>query len=253
MIRSLPTKLVDDYRKNGFTTLQNVFGPSECVQMAHEVSAVISRTDLISESNYRTLFRDSLFHGRVLEQIHPIIDISAIFHSISAALIDKEIPQLFLEKNPVTLFRDKLILKPPGSKGYAVHQDFSWWHNYAPEDMLTIGIAIDGSADENGPITFYRGSHSQVLLPVGEWRPLTDAELSPVSHLPQQVVHLAVGDLIVFHSLAVHWSAPNLSQSHRRMLYFSYIAGSDSSAYRDQFDNQFKQFQLKHGANWRFF
>jgi ectoine hydroxylase-related dioxygenase (phytanoyl-CoA dioxygenase family) len=47
------------------------------------------------------------------------------------------------------LFKDKLIFKPPGAAGYALHQDYTSWDSF-PESFVTVIVAIDPSSAQNG-------------------------------------------------------------------------------------------------------
>ena len=61
------------------------------------------------------------------------------------------------------LFKDKLIFKPPGAKGYALHQDFMGWNGF-PESFVTVLVPIDAADEENGCTEVFPGYHRQGCL-----------------------------------------------------------------------------------------
>jgi ectoine hydroxylase-related dioxygenase (phytanoyl-CoA dioxygenase family) len=56
------------------------------------------------------------------------------------------------------LFKDKLIFKPPGAAGYALHQDYTSWDSF-PESFVTVIVAIDPSSAQNGATEIFPGYH----------------------------------------------------------------------------------------------
>ncbi len=63
---------------------------------------------------------------KVVERIDPVIDVSALFNDVlQDNRILEPLRQMFGE-DPV-LFKDKLIFKVPGMRGYEMHQDYAWW------------------------------------------------------------------------------------------------------------------------------
>ena len=54
------------------------------------------------------------------------------------------------------LFKDKLIIKPPGTHGSVLHQDYNWWQGF-PKSLLTVSIPLDATNRENGCTEMYTG------------------------------------------------------------------------------------------------
>src|SRR5207302_10362509 len=61
------------------------------------------------------------------------------------------------------LFKDKLIYKPPGVKGYGLHQDWIAWKGF-PRSFLTVLVPIDASTVANGCTEVFPGYHHQGCL-----------------------------------------------------------------------------------------
>ena len=61
------------------------------------------------------------------------------------------------------LFKDKLIFKPPGMKGYGLHQDWIAWPGF-PESFLTVLVPLDPAGVDNGCTEVFPGYHKQGSL-----------------------------------------------------------------------------------------
>ncbi len=56
------------------------------------------------------------------------------------------------------LFKDKLIYKPPGVKGYGLHQDWIGWPGF-PRSFLTVLLPLDDVDVDNGCTEVFGGYH----------------------------------------------------------------------------------------------
>ena len=54
------------------------------------------------------------------------------------------------------LFKDKLIFKPPGVKGYGLHQDWIAWPGF-PRSFLKVLVPLDAADVANGCTVVYPG------------------------------------------------------------------------------------------------
>lgn len=135
------------------------------------------------------------------------------------------------------LFKDKLIYKPPGAKGYGLHQDYIGWESF-PKSFVTVLVPIDPSTDENGATEVFPGlHHAGYLSPVdGNYHELP---LSAVEGTPGIRLCLHPGDVGVFDGMVPHRSAANHSSAWRRQLYLSYNSRSDGG---DQRDGHYREF-----------
>jgi ectoine hydroxylase-related dioxygenase (phytanoyl-CoA dioxygenase family) len=136
------------------------------------------------------------------------------------------------------LFKDKLIFKRPGAKGYALHQDFIGWPDF-PESFLTVIVAIDATGAVNGATEVFPGGHRQgYLSPRDGMYHALDA--AAVAGMPGMALELAPGDIAIFGGFMPHRSAANQSDRWRRQLYLSYNAGRDGGEQRGAHYRQFQ-------------
>ncbi len=146
------------------------------------------------------------------------------------------------------MFKDKLIFKPPGAKGYDLHQDFIAWPDF-PRSFLTAVIALDGTDLENGCTVVYPGYHRQGCLSPedGDYHPLPRELVDEAKAVP---LVLEPGDVAIFGCFTPHGSAPNRSQRWRRQLYLSYNAFSDGGERRQKHYEEFHLWLRKKYAEY---
>jgi ectoine hydroxylase-related dioxygenase (phytanoyl-CoA dioxygenase family) len=138
---------------------------------------------------------------------------------------------------PACLFKDKLIFKQPGAKGYGLHQDFIGWDGF-PESFLTVVIPIDETTADNGATEVFPGMHRQGYLSPrdGEYHQLDDDQVDLSSGV---MLEMLPGDVAIFSGFTPHRSAFNKSPQPRRQLYLSYNAADDGG---DQRDSHYAEF-----------
>jgi ectoine hydroxylase-related dioxygenase (phytanoyl-CoA dioxygenase family) len=112
------------------------------------------------------------------------------------------------------LGKDKLIFKPPGAKGYDLHQDFIAWPDF-PRSFVTTLIALDEAYLDNGCTVVYPEYHHQGCLTAedGDYHPLPAGTVDATKAVP---LILAPGDVAIFGCFTPHGSEPNRSQRWRR-------------------------------------
>jgi ectoine hydroxylase-related dioxygenase (phytanoyl-CoA dioxygenase family) len=117
------------------------------------------------------------------------------------------------------LFKDKVNFKLPGGGGFEPHQDVqAGWDVYA-KLFVTAMVSIDETTIENGCLDLAEWRHRRAMIGA-LWKPLTDSDLRDVPSfrpLPTQP-----GDAVFFDSFLPHRSAPNPTDSARRVLYITY-------------------------------
>jgi len=149
---------------------------------------------------------------------------------------------------PAHLFKDKVILKPPGAKGYDLHQDYISWKTF-PKTFITAALAIDPSAADNGATEVFPGVHKRgYLSPVdGEYHHLPLEEIDESTGV---YLELEPGDIAFFSGYTPHRSGPNRSNRWRRLLYLSYNADSDGGDRRDAHYREFHTWLPKKYAEY---
>ncbi len=234
---ALPAGQVREYEANGHLTLRQRFSGDEIVAVAAEAEGRAARRDLIDVNNLRCRFQPDQRGGECLfETFDPLIDIAPACAELAG---DRRILDALasIYRDEPCLFKDKLILKPPGARGYGLHQDFIAWPDF-PRSFVTVLVAIDAADAGNGCTEVFSGYHAHGCLSVedGEYHELPGDLVHPSRSV---MLDLAPGDVAIFGCFTPHRSAPNLTSRWRRQLYLSYTARRDGGDLREQHYRRF--------------
>ncbi len=236
-----------EFDQRGFIVLRRLFSAAEAAELEFESRRLLHRTELISERNLRCRFQPHMESGEQLfEVFDPVNDISPVCARISADQRILAVLRSIYNDEPC-LFKDKLIFKPPGARGYDLHQDFPAGWNGFPTTFVTVLIAIDPMHAENGCTEVFAGHHQKGLLPS---KPGCKFQLSDDAMHASEAIPLVLepGDVAVFGCYVPHRSAPNRSQHTRRAFYVSYNARSEGGEQRQRHYAEFHEYLLKHKA-----
>jgi 2-aminoethylphosphonate dioxygenase len=231
--------LREAYDRDGYVVLRGLFPRAALERAAAEAERLLSDyRHLMSVKNLRCRWQNNVFTGEcTFETFDPVIDLSPVCRELAYAppLLDA-LASVYGE--PARLFKDKLIFKPPGVKGYGLHQDWIAWDGF-PRSFLTVLIPIDPADRDNGCTVVYPGYHrgGPLTPPDGHYHELPDGTVDEAKAVP---LVLAPGDVAVFGGFTPHRSDPNLSDRWRRQFYLSYNAHSDGGDQREAHYRQFR-------------
>jgi len=228
-----------EYHAAGFLIVRQVFEPAEVALMAMEADRLLDRKELKRTNNLRCRWQSHCESGECLfEAFDPVIDLSPLLATVARD------PRLLrtaadIYGEPAHLFKDKLIFKPPGAKGYDLHQDFIGWPAF-PESFLTAALAIDSCDPENGCTEVFPTLHTQGYLSPrdGDYHALAEEVIAGVDAVP---LTLEPGDVAFFGAFTPHRSSPNRSPNWRRLLYLSFNRNSDGGDQRDAHYVEFRR------------
>jgi ectoine hydroxylase-related dioxygenase (phytanoyl-CoA dioxygenase family) len=227
------------YARDGFVVFRGLFSRDEIRAAQTEADQVRERyKHLISVRNLRCRWSDNVLTGECqFDAFDPIIDLSPACGRLAydRRLLDA-LGELYGE--PACLFKDKLIFKLPGAKGYQLHQDWIAWERF-PRSFLSVLVPLDAADADNGCTIVYPGYHHYgPLTPTdGDYHPLPADVVDEATAVP---LVLEPGDVGVFGGFTPHRSDPNLTDRPRRQLYFSYTKESDGGDLRAVHYEDFK-------------
>jgi ectoine hydroxylase-related dioxygenase (phytanoyl-CoA dioxygenase family) len=191
-----------DFRETGWFQLGRVFTPGELDEMRAEYDRVLGRGVRIGEDG-KTPFE----YNALLQLQSPALRRFAT----SPRLVE---PAIELLGPDVRLYWDQAVCKPPGATSEVPwHQD-NGYTPVEPEEYVTCTVALDATTKENGCLWLQPGSHRSGATP----HRATDAFFhrgyeGPETGVP---VEQPEGDVLVFSSLTMHRTGPNLSSGPRR-------------------------------------
>jgi len=227
----------DFYHEQGYLILRDFFPLPLLVEAAEEANALLQRQDLITVNNLRCRWQVNVRTGvREFETFDPVIDLSPLCAQIAANnRLRAVLAALYGEE--ACLFKDKLIFKPPGAKGYGLHQDWIAWPGF-PRSFLTVLVPFDQADRDNGCTQVFPGYHKAGSLSPedGQYHELS-AEL--IEQRRGVYLELDRGDIAIFSGFTPHRSDPNHSSRWRRQLFLSYNKLSDGGQQREQHYQEF--------------
>ena len=193
---------------------------------------------LISTNNLRCRYQPIVTTGaQQFECFDPVIDLSLTCHRLA---LDPRLLAVVgaIYGEEACLFKDKLIYKRPGMKGYDLHQDYAPWDSF-PHSFMTVLIPFDRADAENGCTEVFPGCHTRGLLRPRDknYAPLPLEAVGDTEPVP---LLLDPGDIALFDAYTPHRSAPNNSERWRRQFFPSYNKISEGGQQRPQHYREFR-------------
>lgn len=248
------TDYLDRFRNDGYAVVKGVFDPGEVKELSQAFDEIYAQG-----LRYRASFRDKnvlfrLAEDRNLGKIVRLVQWPAYFNATLERF--RRDPRMLGLLKPLLGDNLKQIInqlhwKPPGADmvEFGYHQDI---RSRRPRDAyrdpatsyIQTGIAVDAHRPDNGPMTFYPGSHKVGELPLPKRghsmdKPKTDQDIVALGLDPGKIVPLVLepGDVALWHLYTLHGSGPNRSATDRRFYINGYVAAPNCDrgewAFRD--------------------
>ncbi len=218
----LTPEQIDGFQADGFVVVPGLFDADEVAEIAAWSQEVHDWPE--TPGAHMMYFEESRTRPgqRILNRIENVLPYHDRFRILAVGpKMQGACGQLFGE--PAVLFKDKINFKMPGAGGFEAHQDVqAGWARYAGLHITAL-ITIDRTTRDNGCLEMAKGHH-RIGLIGSEWTPLTEEDLGNVEFVP---IESEPGDAVFFDSFAPHRSAPNLTDSPRRVLYYTYNRASE--------------------------
>ncbi len=218
---------IEFYRANGYLVLENRMPPPALAAIRDEIARFQHEARGMTASNNRLDLEDSHTPDnprvRRIKLPHTISDVVAHWMRSDAVLA----PARDLIGPDIRLHTTKLNMKS-ASYGAPVewHQDFAFYP-HTNDDVLAVGVLIDDTSDENGPLMVFPGSHRGQIHDHHSDGVFTGAmDLAACGFDMANAVKLTgpAGSITLHHGHIVHGSAPNVSDRDRRMLFYEMMA-----------------------------
>ena len=191
-----------DFRELGWFHLGPIFDGDELAEISAEYDRILANPLRIGERGKTPFAYSPLLHVQ-----SPVL----CRHACSPRLAEAAVELLGPD---VRLYWDQAVSKTPGATSdIPWHQD-NGYTPVVPEEYVTCTVALDRTTKENGCLWIQTGSHKQGTLP---HRP-TDMLFFRGYEGPEtgEPVEQGRGGVLVFSSLTMHRTGPNLSSEPRR-------------------------------------
>lgn len=219
----LTSKQLEDFDREGYLFLPDVFSPAEAALLRGEAARVygLDREEVWRESSgaprsafaaqtYSEPFRRLGLHPRLVEPVMQLLD------------------------GPVYLHQYKVNAKAAfDGEVWQWHQDYGTWSrdDLMPEPRaMNIALFLDAVTEFNGPLMFIPGSHKRGVLEAGHDTATTSYPLWTLDHATVRALAERgglvapkgpAGSVLMFHCNLVHASPGNVSPYDRSIVYVS--------------------------------
>ncbi len=232
------TELIEQFSRDGYVAIENAFNPDEVTRMQQEADAILElivnsslglgrrsrRLDILEKEN----------GDQIVRKIQPTNDLSLYLAEISNDERFLGPMRTIMGDDPI-LMEEKLNYKEPlpepisgmdmgdrRSDRFPIHSDWAYYaaQDY-PQSIISSAIAMDDCSADSGPLHVWPGTHKENLphdkVDIG-------LEVRPGLIDPDGGIDLLVpaGTVMIFSSLLIHNSTPNLSGRPRRLMIYSH-------------------------------
>ena len=218
---------LETYGELGFVRLAGILDCGDVAMLTREWSRLWSETDAGHPS---IQWRGHVDHGTVADRLDPAFPLSDELRALCGDPRLVRLAEAAL-RQPAVLFKDKLITKRSGTRGYELHQDWPYWARFgAPADhFVTLQIAIDPSDEANGALEVWPKAAG--VLPAAPDDPL-DVNPAALGDQPGTLIAMEAGDILMLHALVPHRSGTNRSEAMRRSYFITFVSAQYASAVR---------------------
>ena len=232
----MPDSLEDQlcfFDKNGFLVLRGLLSTGEVAELSEELGRLAhdhKNLPAIREGFDLEPIQSQSLDVPSFRKIGGITDLSDAFGRLRNNPRILELLHAILGKT-VRLWRDICMMKPARvGREKPWHQDSVYWP-WMPMTLVSVMTALDDTTASNGALQVIPGTHRQVRQHYGDELMV---DISEQEWKGTRCVPLAAGDSLLFHSMLLHASEPNLSDRNRRVCIVSYLP--DDSHYVGQGD-----------------
>jgi ectoine hydroxylase-related dioxygenase (phytanoyl-CoA dioxygenase family) len=227
--RWLTEEQVRSYRRDGYVAVSHVIDATRLAELRAVTDEFVERSRAVTKSD--ALFDLDPRHTAarpVLRRIKNPADNDPVYRWVA---FESPIPDIVAQLlgPDVKFHHSKLNLK--GSHvGAPVewHQDAAFYP-HSNDDVLAVGLLLDDSTPDNGALSVLPGSHRGPVHThydaAGRFVGcMQAADIGPLDRGDHVVLALPAGSVHIHHYRLIHWSAPNTSDSERRLLINAYSA-----------------------------
>ncbi|HEX4147106.1 MAG TPA: phytanoyl-CoA dioxygenase family protein [Pirellulales bacterium] len=227
-VESVGPEHLDQFRRDGFLAVENVFSPAEVEEAKQALSFLIAG----GNPAYRDVFLEDVAEGAEIapherepyvRKLHYFVDFEPRLARLAAqpalvGLVER------IVGTETRMIQDMALLKPAHvGREKPWHQDTAYFVMEPIDLVLGTWIALDAATAENGCMHVIPGSHGGGPRPHYHDR---DCQLpdETVEVDRDLMVPLAPGGALLFSGLLHHATPPNRSPSRRRALQFHYAS-----------------------------
>ena len=222
------------FKDDGFLIARSLFTAEQIAMISEWSDEMLARPE---ESGKHWVYHEKSLSSDDIELVSRIENISPFhdgFRNLTEALRG---PVTKLLGEEAVLFKEKINFKMPGGAGFKPHQDSQAGWDIYTDFFISVLVSIDAATIENGCLELCAGHHKRGLFE--SWKPLSEADMQGMNFRPAPT---EPGDVVFFDCYAPHQSAPNMSNTTRRIYYVTYNRASDGDHMAQYYSDKHKNF-----------
>ena len=234
------------YDAEGYLVVENVFADAELAEVRRRTDEIVAdpasaptgvsvgrEGDTIADKT------DAAAANNAVRSTAFLVRFDAVFRTFAVQAKLVELVRGLIGPR-IKVFRDQMLLKPPGGQAKPLHQDQSYFRVQPEDGLITAWIALDEATEENGCMRYVPGSHRHGVFPIGK-----DPD-RPVHHVPDTrdlelrlpvACPVPAGSVIFHHGCTLHNSEDNNTDTWRRAVILHY-ATADARSENENLNRQ---------------
>lgn len=227
---SVEVKLKADYERDGFVIMKDLLSMTDVETIRSRIMDIAAGRVAGFPSACIELEPEPDEAGRpVARKINQCAEHDDVFMSLAKDRRIVDVVESLIGPD-IKLFGSQCFMKPPGGVQKPYHQDSAYF-TIEPLSLVTCWIALDDVTVENGCMWVIPGSHTDGIYDHSQpWEVAgrTDMQIPDASiDISREVpITLSAGSCSFHHSVLLHRSGPNQTESHRRGLAVHYMSAA---------------------------
>ena len=231
MISAITNEQVAQFQADGYLDIPKILNEAEVDQLRERTKQIAEGriNDFPAASIEYEPGKEGLRELSAVRKLNRCASNDALFQEFASHQHILDVIESLLGPD-ITLFDSQVFMKPPGGIEKPYHQDSAYF-SIMPMSLITCWIALDEVTLKNGCLWVIPGSHLLGLLPHSEPWMVGDRQDMQV---PQSAfdasratpILMSPGDCSLHHSLILHRSLPNETQTSRRGVAFHYMSST---------------------------
>ncbi len=224
------TKLQRQFRKNGFIFHPGFLSLEEISKVRHTIDEFIHGKGL-QKMKDREIFYEDISDKSTLKQLQQLQTYDPFFNQMMFGSRFEQLASLLLQDKVIGKNMQYFNKPPKIGKPTPPHQD-GYYFMLEPNEAVTMWMPLEPVDEQNGCVRYVKGSHVKGMRPHGRTTTLGFSQgildFGKKQDLENEVYFKTnPGDLLVHHSLTIHWAEGNQSEDRsRKALGFIYYAES---------------------------
>ncbi|MFD1140264.1 phytanoyl-CoA dioxygenase family protein [Larkinella insperata] len=230
------TALKESFRTDGYIFLPGFLSAEEVRDLNENVKSFIRNQ--VADMPREQVFYEDPDDPTTLKQLIDMQKYGAYFDTMLNNSRFKELAETLLEDAVIPKTLEYFNKPPKIGKPTPPHQD-NYYFMLKPAEAVTMWLALEDVDAENGCVRYVTGSHHHGVRPHGRTQTLGFSQgITDFWNEDDQAKAVAFpaqpGDLLIHHSMTIHWAEANRSESRTRkaigLIYWAQSAQEDTEA-----------------------